>query len=129
MQRIADYKILNKSVIHIASNSNHSIDFNIKGAVVTTDDAQGPFLMFSEELGGALPGTITVSLNGTEINVRSGSQNNLLSGGYSYSHMVAFDGNLLNVGSNNTLTVDVSTTTNTSLDLGLVVLHFQRKIE
>ena len=128
MQRVADYKVINDSLTHIAANQSHDVNFSLSGAVAKAQDGQRPYVLITEKLGGAFPGTINIKLNNTLIDTRDGSANNILSGGTSYTHMVAFDGSLLNVGSSNTLTFEVSSATNTSLDLSLVILHFQRSV-
>ncbi len=128
MQRLADYKVLNDSVVQIGSNQSHTLEFTVSGAVVKTDSAQRPYLLLSEQINGALPATINISLNGSEIDSRNGSANNLLGGPYSHSHMVPFDGNLINVGNNNSLTIELLANYNTTLDLNSVVLNFQREI-
>ncbi len=128
MQRLADYKVLNDSVVQIGSNQSHTLEFTVSGAVVKTDSAQRPYLLLSEQINGALPATINISLNGSEIDSRNGSANNLLGGPYSHSHMVPLDGNLINVGNNNSLTIELLANYNTTLDLNSVVLNFQREI-
>ncbi len=45
MQRLADYKVLNDSVVQIGSNQSHTLEFTVSGAVIKTDSAQRPYLL------------------------------------------------------------------------------------
>lgn len=127
MQSIADYKVLNDSSVYIGSNQDHTLTFTLGGAIVQATHAQRPYLLIEETLGGALPGTLSISINGQPINTRNGNAYAPLSDGLTATYLALFDGSLLTIG-DNSLTFDVATTTNTNWTLGAVILNFQRQL-
>ena len=127
MANLADYKVIKDNSTHIGSHQNHEFNFILADNVVKSAQAQRPYLVLTETIEGGLPGSVSIALNGHIIENREGDINNLLSINIANTRVVLFDGGLLNTGSN-TLKFSVISQNNLSLDLDMVIVHFQRDV-
>ena len=68
MPKVADYKILREIDFSLTSiGDSMAINFEFPPGALLLDNAQRPFLMFSESAGGAGPLVVELELNGTVI--------------------------------------------------------------
>ncbi|MGS2719600.1 hypothetical protein [Paraglaciecola aestuariivivens] len=127
MAQLADYKVINDTPTHIASNQSQTFDFILSDNVIQSGAAQRPYFLITETLSGGLPGTVSLSLNGQQIESREGDANQPLNYSLQNLRVVLFDGSLLNSGQNS-LTYSVTTQYDLRCDLYSLIVHFQRNV-
>lgn len=121
MPNLADYKILREIDFSLSGvGDTMTINFELPPGALLIDNAQRPYLTFSESAGGAGPLIVELELNGAVVNTHTYTVDPQMS-----TRTVIINGSTL-VNGQNTL-VFTLTSGGGTLTFGNVIAHFQQR--